>query len=116
MNKIRQSVRFLGPLLKTGVPLTGNVFKSLAKNVLMLLGIAAAASVADTATHKKIFGSGVHSSDLALRTTSNEEMNGNMKIVRLLEESGLLIKGICQTVKNESKEEKEDLLVCYLIH
>ena len=89
--------------------LIGNVLKSLAKSVLMLLGLAAA-SATDTAIHKKIFGSGVHPSDLALLTTSNEEMNGNMKIVRSLEKSGLLIKSLCQIIKNESKEEKRGFL------
>ena len=34
---------------------------------------------------------------------SNEEMNDIMKIVKYLEESGLLIKGIAQTIKNEAK-------------
>ena len=34
---------------------------------------------------------------------SNKEMNGIMKIVKYLEESGLLIKGIAQTIKNEAK-------------
>ena len=33
----------------------------------------------------------------------NEELNGIMKIVKSLEESGLLIKGACNTVKNEAK-------------
>ena len=36
----------------------------------------------------------------------NEEMNDIMKIVKLLEESGLLIKGVSQTIKNELKEQK----------
>ena len=35
---------------------------------------------------------------------SNKEMNDIMKIVKYLEESGLLIKGIAQTIKNEAKE------------
>ena len=34
---------------------------------------------------------------------SNEEMNDIMKIVKSLEESGLLIKGISE-IKNEAKE------------
>ena len=37
---------------------------------------------------------------------SNEEMNDIMKIVKSLEESGLLIKGVSQTIKNETKEQK----------
>ena len=32
--------------------------------------------------------------------TSNEEMNDIMKIVKSLEESGLLIKGVSETIKN----------------
>ena len=34
---------------------------------------------------------------------SNEEMKDIMKIFKSLEESGLLIKGISETVKNEAK-------------
>ena len=37
---------------------------------------------------------------------SNEEMNGIMKIVKSLEESGLLIKGVSEAIKNEAKEQK----------
>ena len=37
---------------------------------------------------------------------SNEEMEGIMKIVKSLEQSGLLIKGIRETIKNEAKEQK----------
>ena len=36
---------------------------------------------------------------------SNEEMNYIMKIVKCLEESGLLIKGLSETIKNEAKEQ-----------
>ena len=36
---------------------------------------------------------------------SNEEMNYIMKIVKCLEESGLLIKGVSETIKNEAKEQ-----------
>ena len=34
---------------------------------------------------------------------SNEEMNDIMKIVKTLEEFGLLIKGVSETIKNEAK-------------
>ena len=37
---------------------------------------------------------------------SNEEMNDIMKIVKSLEESGLLIKGGSEAIKNEAKEQK----------
>ena len=35
---------------------------------------------------------------------SNDEMNDVMKIVKSLEESGLLIKDVSKTIKNEAKE------------
>ena len=45
--------RLLGPLLKTGLPLIKNVIKALAKIVLILLGLTAAASAANVGIHKK---------------------------------------------------------------
>ena len=36
----------------------------------------------------------------------NKEMENIMKIVKLLEESRLLVKGISETIKNETKEQK----------
>ena len=48
-----------------------------------------------------MFGSGMRRSDLAKPTTSiisNEEMNDIMKIIRSLEESGILIKGVSKTI------------------
>ena len=50
--------RLLDPLLKTGLPLIENVIKPLAKSVLILLGLTAAASAADAGIHEKILGSG----------------------------------------------------------
>ena len=52
--------------------------------------------------------------DLALDTTtliiSNEEMKDVMKIVKSLEESGLLKKGITATNKDETEEQKDGYL------
>ena len=57
INKIIQSGGFLskllGPLLKTGLPITKNVIKPLAKSFLIPLGLTAAASAADAGIHKK---------------------------------------------------------------
>ena len=50
----------LGPLPKTGLPLIKNVLRSLAKSVLIPLGLTAAAAT-DSAIQKKIFGSGMTS-------------------------------------------------------
>ena len=102
MHKIGQSRRFLGrllgPLLKTGLPLTNNVRKPLAESVLLPLRLTVAASATDAAIHKKMFGSGMTTSII-----SNEEVNDITKIVKPYEESGLLIKGVSETIKNEVK-------------
>ena len=45
--------RLLGPLLRTELPLMKSVIKPLAKSVLVLLGLTAAASAADAGIHKK---------------------------------------------------------------
>ena len=46
--------RLLGPLLKTGLLLIENVLKPLAKSVLILLGLTAAASATEVSIHSKI--------------------------------------------------------------
>ena len=119
LHKIEQSGgfldRLLGPSLRTGLPLIGNVLKPLAKsNVLIPLGLTAAAWATDAAIHKKMFGSGMRPrmlasrpSDLTKQTTliiSNEEMNNIMKTIISLEKPGLLIKGFSG---------KEGFSVCY---
>ena len=57
INKIIQSGVFLskllGPLLKTGLPLTKNVIEPLAKSVLIPLELTAAALAVDAGIHKK---------------------------------------------------------------
>ena len=45
---------------------------------------------------------------------SNEEMNDIMKIFKSLEESGLLIKGVSETIKREAKEQKGVFLRMFL--
>ena len=71
-----------------------NVLKLLAKSVFIPLGLTVAALATDVAIHKKMFESGITT------IISNEEMNDIMKIVKSLEESGLLIKGVSETIKN----------------
>ena len=59
MHQIGQSGGFLGrllePLLKTGLPYFKNVLKPLVKNVLIPLGLTAAASATVAAISKNIF-------------------------------------------------------------
>ena len=58
---------------------------------------------------KNIYGSGTTS-----LVISNEEMKGIMKLVKSLQESGLLIKGISETIRNETKEQKGGFLLMLL--
>ena len=97
--------KLLGPLLKTGLLLIKNVIKPLAKSVLIPLGLTAAASAADAGMHKKILRSG--NTTLII---SNEEMNDVIKIVQALEDSNILLKGVTETVKNDTKEQKGGVL------
>ena len=94
-----------------------NVITPLAKSVLIPLGLTAAASAADAGIHKKILGSGRHSSSASHNTTtliiSNKDMENLIKIVKSLEDSELLLKGVTESVQNEVKEQKEDFLICY---
>ena len=101
--------RILGPLLKTGLPLMKNVITLLAKSVLIPLGLTAAASVADSGIHKKISGSGKQNNTTTL-IISNDEMEDIIKIVKSLEDSGLLLKGVSETIQNEAKEQKRGFL------
>ena len=52
-----------------------------------------------------MFGSGVTTLIIL-----NEEMNDVMKIVKSLEEPGLLVKGVRETINNEAKEQKTGFL------
>ena len=64
-----------------------------------------------------MFGSGSCPLDLTLCNTTliiaNEEMNNIMKIIKSLEESGLLIKALVKQLKMKQKNKKEDFLVYY---
>ena len=101
--------KLLGPLLRTGLPLMKSVIKPLAKSVLVPLGLTAAASAADAGIHKKILGSGSDHNNTML-IISNEEMEDILKIVKSLENSGVLLKGVSETIQNEAKEQRGEFL------
>ena len=52
---------------------------------------------------KKILGSGHNNTTL---TISNDEMDAILKIVKSLEDSGVLLKGVSETIQNEAKEQR----------
>ena len=110
LSKMIQSGGFLGKLLgpfllKAGLPLIKNVITLLAKSVLTPLGLTAAASAADAGIHKRILGSG--NTKLII---SNKDIEDLIKIVKSLEDSGLLLKGVTESVQNEVKEQKGGFL------
>ena len=83
-----------------------SVITPLAKSVLIPLGVTAAAAAADAGIQKKkILGSGNKTVII-----SNNEMEGIIKIVKPLEDSGLLLKRVTETVQNEIKEQKGGFL------
>ena len=111
MHKIEQSGellgRFLGLLLNTDffLPLIESVLKPLAKNALIPLELIAAKAATDADIHKEMLKSGI-----ATLIISNEQINDITKIVKSLEASGLLTKGVSETIKNEVKKQKGGFL------
>ena len=105
LHKIGQSGGFLGkpfqPLLKSGLPLIENILKPLVESILIPLGLTVVALATDAVIRKKMFESGP-----TTLIISNEEINNIMKIVKSLEESGLLIKSVSQTITYEAKEQR----------
>ena len=89
-------LRFLPPLLRSGLPLLKSVVKPLG-----MLGLTAAASATDAAINKKILESGNHTTLII----SNDDMQDRLKIVKSLEDKGILLDGITETVNNEVNEQ-----------
>ena len=75
-----------------------------------------ATSAADVGIHKKHLGSGNNHPSSIL----NDEMEDINKTVKSLEDSGLLLKGVTETIQDEVKEQKEQkggflsMLLCIL--
>ena len=105
LSKMMQSGGFLGNLLsKLAGPLM-KVSMPLAKNVLAPLGLTAVMSAIDGSIKKKMFDSGT-----TTLIISNDEMNDIIKIVKSLEDSGVLLKGISETIQHEAKKQKRGFL------
>ena len=88
--------KLAGPLMKVELPL--------AKNVLAPLGLTAAMSAIDGSIQKKIHGSGVK------LIIEQKDMNDIMKIIEVLENSGILLRRVSKTIKNETKEQRGGFL------
>ena len=75
------------------------------------LGLTVAASVADARKHKKILGSGNNNNNNnTILIISNDESKKFVKIVKSLENSGLLSEGVSEKIQNEAKEQRGGLL------
>ena len=59
---------------------------------------------------KKMLGSGT-----TTLIISNDEMNDILKIVKSLENSGLLLKGVSETIQHEAKEQRGGFLSMLLV-
>ena len=104
IKKFIQSGGFLGKLLSK---LAGSLMKvamPLAKNVLAPLGLTAAMSAIDGSIQKKIHGSGIK------LIIEEEDMQDIIKIIKELENSNILLKGVSKTVENEIKEQRGGFL------
>ena len=104
IKKIIQSGGFLGKILSK---LAGPLMKKampLAKNVLAPLGLTTAMSTIDGSIQKKMHGSGVK------LIIEQEDMKDIMKIIKALENSGILLKGVSKAIKNETKKQKGGFL------
>ena len=71
-----------------------SVIQPLAKSVLIPLRLTGAASPADAGINKKILGPG-HNTTLII---SNYDMEDILKLVKPLEDSGLLLEGLSETI------------------
>ena len=104
IKKLIQSGGFLGKLLsKLAGPLM-KVAMPLAKNILAPLGLTAAMSAIDGSIQKKTHGSGVK------LIIEQEDMNDIMKIIKALENSGILLKGVSKAIEKETKEQRGGFL------
>ena len=97
--------------MKVGLPLMKNVLAPLTESVLIQLGYTIAVLSTDRAIPRKIFGLWMTKLIISI-----EEMENIMKVVKYLEESGLLIRGVLKQLKMTKKNKNVDFLTCYCKH
>ena len=85
--------RFLQKLIKPAI--------SLGKNILAPLGLSEAMSPTDADIQKKMHGSGTKTVKF-----SNKDLNDMTKIVKALEDSDVLMKGVTKILKNDIKKRR----------
>ena len=110
IKKIIQSGGFLGKLFSKLASSLMKVALPLAKNVLAPLGLTAAISAIDGSIQKKIHGSGATKDAGVKLIIEQEDMNDIIKIIKALENSVILLKGVSKAIKNKTKEQKGGFL------
>ena len=110
LKKLIQSGEFLGKLLSKFAGPLMKVAMPLAKNVLAPLGLTAAISAIDGSIQKKMRGEGIK------LVIGQEDMNDiikiieTLKIIEALENSDILLKGVTETIENETIEQRGGFL------
>ena len=90
--------------MTAGLSLMKNVPTLLAKSVIVPLWLIVTASATYATIQNKIFGSGT------MLVFSIEDLNDITKIVKSLEDAGLMVKVVTGKVKNEIKQQKPAFL------
>ena len=90
--------------MTAGLSLMKNVPTLLAKSVIVPLWLIVTASATYATIQNKIFGSGT------MLVLSIEDLNDITKIVKSLEDAGLMVKVVTGKVKNEIKQQKPGFL------
>ena len=112
INKLIKSGGALGSILARFLPKLIKPAISLGKNILAPPGLSAAMSATDATIQKKVNGYGTKTVRF-----SNKDLDDMTKIVKAVEDSHVLMKGITQTLKNDIKKEVHCLQYqCYLVH
>ena len=92
------------------MPLIKSVIKSVAKSVLIPLGLIAVAAAADAGLCKNVLESGHNT---ATTIISNDQMENIIKTIKSFEDLRLLLKEASETIQNDIKNKKEGILECY---
>ena len=100
INKLIKEGSALGSILARILPKLIKPAISLGKNILVPLGLSAAMSATDAAIQKKLHGYGTKTVKF-----SNKYLDDVTKIVKALEDSDVLMKGITEALKNDIKKE-----------
>ena len=99
INKLIKEGGALGSILARFLPKLIKPALSLGKNILASLGLSAAMSATDAAIQKKMYGSGTKMVEF-----SHKDLDDMTKIVKALEDSDVLMKGVTKALKNDIKK------------